>query len=246
MKTLYLHCSMVHEGPLVLVNASHPLKHLRHGILTAADYRYPSVLINIEAAKQLQACLTAVGASDEIVPVSGFRSMAEQEKIWADTLLESGEDFTKKYVAIPGCSEHQSGLAIDLGRAGENIDFICPELPYDGIFGKFRERIAEYGFIERYQEGKEGITEISPEPWHFRYVGVPHAALIHEYGLCLEEYRAMIYQKPRRLRLADDQLVNISHVSSKGEWTALEEPQGRYEISGDNVDGFIVTVWESE
>ena len=95
---------------------------------------------------------------------------------------------TRKFVAYPGCSEHQTGLAIDLGANLPEIDFICPEFPDTGIFGKFREKAADFGFIERYPKGKEAVTGIGAEPWHFRYVGVPHAAVMKAGGLVLEEY----------------------------------------------------------
>ena len=97
----------------------------------------------------------------------------EQQRIWDDSMAEHGETFTRQYVALPGCSEHQTGLAIDLGKAAGYIDFIRPAFPYDGVCGRFRRLAARYGFIERYQRGKEEVTGISAEPWHFRYVGRP-------------------------------------------------------------------------
>ena len=109
-------------------------------------------------------------------------------------MAEHGETFTRQYVALPGCSEHQTGLAIDLGKAAGYIDFIRPAFPYDGVCGRFRRLAARYGFIERYQRGKEEVTGISAEPWHFRYVGAPHAQLMETNGLCLEEYRDFLRQ----------------------------------------------------
>lgn len=120
--------------------------------------------------------------------------MEEQQSIFDSSLLENGEEFTRKFVALPGCSEHQTGLAIDLGLKQEEVDFICPEFPYTGICQKFRERAAAYGFIERYQKEKERITGISQEPWHFRYVGCPHAKIMEKYHLCLEEYSELLEQ----------------------------------------------------
>ena len=61
---------------------------------------------------------------------------------------------------------------------------------WDGIFGRFRRMAPEYGWILRYPAGKEAITRISSEPWHFRYVGTPHARILSEQGLVLEEYLA--------------------------------------------------------
>ena len=80
------------------------------------------------------------------------------------------------------CSEHQTGLAIDLGLASEEIDVIRPNFPYSGVCAAFRKQAADYGFILRYPAGKEAVTGIAYEPWHFRYVGVPHARFMLNRG----------------------------------------------------------------
>ena len=133
-------------------------------------------------------CIRAGGGEGQIVPVSGWRSREEQQRIWDDTLAKEGEAFTRQYVACPGCSEHQTGLAIDLGLAAPHIDFIRPDFPDTGVCRAFREQAGKYGFILRYPAGKEHITGIAHEPWHFRYVGTPHSAIMTRLGLTLEEY----------------------------------------------------------
>lgn len=90
--------------------------------------------------------------------------------------------------ALPACSEHETGLAIDLAANAQDIDFICPEFPRSGICQKFREAAPYYGFVERYAKEKEPVTGISGEPWHFRYVGTPHSEIMARKGMCLEEY----------------------------------------------------------
>lgn len=146
------------------------------------------VKLRREAAEQLERLIDDIGGREEIVLVSGFRSAAEQREIWENSIAENGLLFTEKYVAMPAHSEHHTGLAIDLGKRRENIDFIRPEFPYSGVCGEFRRKAAEYGFILRYPKGKEYITKIAYEPWHFRYVGTPHAEIIERGGLVLEEY----------------------------------------------------------
>ena len=94
------------SGPLVLVNRQHPLAEEPRQLLTAADERYPNILLERQAARLLAACIQAAGGAREIVPVSGWRSQAEQQAIWEDTLQRRGEAFTRQYVAVPGCSEH--------------------------------------------------------------------------------------------------------------------------------------------
>ena len=103
-------------------------------------------------------------------------------------------------MALPGCSEHQTGLAIDLGKAAGYIDFIRPAFPYDGVCGRFRRLAARYGFIERYQRGKEEVTGISAEPWHFRYVGAPHAQLMESCPAYQEIARSQLSNKELDLK----------------------------------------------
>lgn len=85
-------------------------------------------------------------------------------------------------MAFPDHSEHQTGLAIDLAEDRPDIDFIRPQFPYEGICRKFRERAAEFGFVERYKSEKQKITGIGAEPWHFRYVGRPMQRLWKRQG----------------------------------------------------------------
>ena len=119
MRTVRLPREKSRTGPLVLVNRQHPLQPGGPVDLTAVDSRHPDILLDRRAAQLLAACVRKAGGGAEIVPVSGWRSQAEQQRIWDDTLAESGADFTQKYVALPGCSEHQTGLAIDLGKAAD-------------------------------------------------------------------------------------------------------------------------------
>ena len=158
----------LYRGSLVLVNAGHPLRHENNRIekLTPVDARFPDILLRTDAADALKMILKKIGAGSSIVPVSGCRSAEEQTAIYNNSLRENGKEFTKKYVAMPGRSEHQTGLAIDLGLNKKKIDFIRPDFPYDGICGEFRKAAPDYGFIERYAGEKEEITGIAHEPWH--------------------------------------------------------------------------------
>ena len=243
MRTVRLPRERVFTGPLLLVNRAHPLQSAAPGRLVPVDSRRPDILLEYRTAQLLRACLQRADSGGGIVPVSGWRSQAEQQRIWDDAMADSGEDFTRKYVAVPGCSEHQTGLAIDLGKAAEHIDFIRPDFPYDGACGAFRRLAPGYGFIQRYQQGKEDLTGIAPEPWHFRYVGVPHAQLMAEHGLCLEEYRDFLRQGPKSCRLPNGRTARVFCVPCAGEVTEVRLPEGCCQVSGDNVDGFIVTVW---
>lgn len=243
--------SYIHIGNLVLVNKKNPInkpESLTIRNLKTVNSHYQKILLDKTAAIMLRKLIQACDGENEIVPVSGFRPLSEQIAIYNDSLNENGEDFTNKYVALPNHSEHQTGLAIDVAKNESDIDFICPSFPYEGICQDFREKAAQYGFIQRYPKGKEAITGISHEPWHFRYVGNPHSQIISDNNFTLEEYIEYLKQFP----------YEGMHLQVKNQgWTAeifyvnaLEEAKTvyltenlLYDVSGNNIDGFIVTVW---
>lgn len=245
MRTLVLHREETAQGPLILVNAAHPLAPGYLPELTAADCRFPGIQLERQAAHLLTACVQAAGGQGAIVPVSGWRSRAEQQSIWDGAWAGEGEAFTRRYVALPGCSEHETGLAIDLGKRAERVDFLCPDFPDEGACGALRRLAARYGFIQRYRREKEALTGIGAEPWHFRYVGVPHAALMEERGLCLEEYGGFLRTGPKRRVLSNGRRVEVFWLACPGESVEVELPEGCCQISGDNDGGFILTVWEA-
>ena len=177
------------HGNLILVNARFPfVKHSDFKNMVPVMEGIPEIEMEETAVNLLLRLLEHICCKDEITVVSGFRTQEEQETIWNDTVNEKGLEFSRKFVAAPGCSEHQTGLAIDLAENKKPIDFICPSFPHSGIFQKFREDAPRYGFIERYPAGKELVTGIGAEPWHFRYVGYPHSIIMTNMHLVLEEY----------------------------------------------------------
>ena len=179
---------------LQFVSPDHPVELIPtdHDLIPAFK-EFPDILMERYAAFALQALISKLHAHGKIVPVSGFRTQQEQQKIWDDTIKQEGLVYTQKYVAIPGCSEHQTGLAIDLALNKEKIDFICPSFPNEGICHQFQQLAPSYGFILRYPKGKEQITKIAWEPWHFRYVGTPHSQIISAHNLTFEEYLLNTY-----------------------------------------------------
>ena len=238
----------VHAGPLILVNRRFPFDE-RAGLPPLAPVRkeFPQVLLAREAAERLDRLMDELDGWSSIVPVSGWRSRGEQEEIYAQSLRDNGPEFTAQYVALPGHSEHQTGLAIDLGLNGPELDELCPDFPYEGICQKFRLRAAAYGFVERYPAGKEAVTGISHEPWHFRYVGEPHAQIMAERGLTLEEYHELLKgcplgEAPLRRRVGAREYA-ISYAGAAGKGQKLREREG-LSLSGDNESGLIVTAWK--
>lgn len=248
MKKVIVPKEKIHVGMLQLVNALHPLECENEEELVSVNPKFPNVLINCKVAKALRLVLKTISSGNEIVPVSGYRSFEEQTEIYNDSLKENGEAFTRKFVALPGRSEHQTGLAIDLALNKEEIDFICPDFPYEGICEVFRQTAYDYGFIERYPKGKENITGISHEPWHFRFVGYPHSKIIKQKGVTFEEYITLIksFNNNYKMYFTDDsgREFSIYYVPACNDKTEIQiQEDCSYEISGNNIDGFIVTVW---
>lgn len=173
---------------LLLVSKDHPCPADLNPDLVPVHPDWPDILLEKEAADALNRLMDVIDGWKSIVPVSGWRSQEEQQAIWDDSVQENGLEFTRQYVAAPGCSEHQTGLAIDLGEKRPDVDFLCPEFPYTGICQKFRTLAPAFGFIERYPKGKETVTGISHEPWHFRYTGIEAARAMTAKSLCLEEF----------------------------------------------------------
>lgn len=127
----------------------------------------------------------------EIYPVvgEGYRTHEKQQEIMEDKRAfeneghsrNKAEEMAREWVAIPGTSEHELGLAVDINADKEKSD---NQEVYDWLY----RNAYKYGFILRYPFGKTKITGIDYEPWHYRYVGREYAEEIMNSGLCLEEW----------------------------------------------------------
>ena len=146
-------------------------------------------LLAVSAAKGVEA-LFARGKEEGIYlcGVSGYRSYERQEELYQKKLREQPKENegSVHWIAPPGASEHQIGLALDI---------VCNDyMSLDEGFGDTKAgkwlatNSCRFGFILRYPEGKENITGIEYEPWHFRYVGKAAATVIMEQGISLEEF----------------------------------------------------------
>lgn len=131
------------------------------------------------ALEKLQIGAQNAGFSMPII--SGFRSYETQSRLYNNYVARDGEAKANTYSAKPGQSEHQTGLAFDVGALDDNYG--------NTAAGRWlSENAHKYGFIIRYMKGKENITGYQYEPWHIRYVGETVAADIYSKGLTLEEY----------------------------------------------------------
>jgi D-alanyl-D-alanine carboxypeptidase len=162
---------------------------------------------------------------------SGFRDYETQRQTYNGIS-------DKSLVLPPNHSEHQLGLAVDILAMGVT----------QAEFGASREgswlaaNAWRYGLLLRYTDEKRHITGIACEPWHFRYVGQPHAWFMRENNLCFEEYIAFL----------QDSGAYEAELSGKAYYVSYQMPQNnmlyvpenlRYNVSSDNTGGYIVTAW---
>lgn len=136
-----------------------------------------------EAAEALRK-LVEGAAEDGIIlkGLSGYRSYETQRTLYNYNVEVNGKEYADNYVAPPGGSEHQLGEAMDLGTQWGWITEGCPEAQWMAM------NAYRYGFIVRYESGKEDITGYNYEPWHIRYVGKQLAEELYNNNITLEEY----------------------------------------------------------
>lgn len=252
--------SDIYRGHLVLVNRTYAWRQMEDLIelhamknVSVYDTNLETMRLEKTCLEQLTALLEACDGKQDILIVSGYRSHEEQTELYETTLREHGAAFTSSYVARPGSSEHQTGLAVDVGLRTDEIDYICPTFPDSGVCQSFRQLAAEYGFIQRYKETKEAITNIAAEPWHFRYVGYPHSAIMEERNWCLEEYMEKIKQyhvhhEHVYVEAKDGRgTIEIYYVPIPQDMVRIKIPNGEsYSVSGNNHDGCIITVYHGQ
>ena len=128
-----------------------------------------------------------------IVLDSVYRSVKEQQNLWDRWSKdpEKGIEYAKKYAAVPGYSEHHTGLAVDIviKKDGKLIEENEDMIEEREIFKKIHKKLSKYGFILRYLEGRDDITGYTYEPWHLRYVGSKKIAKeIMDKDITFEEY----------------------------------------------------------
>ncbi len=147
--------------------------------------------IDIRIYPELQAMFDAARADGlDLFVREGYRTTEEQQEIMDEKIEEylgggysklEAKRLAREYVAVPGTSEHQLGISVDI-----NADI--SQCSSDAVYAWLDENAYLYGFIKRYPPDKVHITGIGHEPWHYRYVGKEAAKELKENSLCLEEY----------------------------------------------------------
>lgn len=176
------------DWELLLVNRENVLGELYPDLAAVGP-----VYVDSRIAEATLQFLTAAQAIDlNMHLISGYRSVADQEVIYNSYVqqemmvqglsYEVAVQVVQTYSQPAGASEHQTGLAIDLS----NVDALNQADP--AVMQRVQELAPDYGFVLRFPEGKEQVTGIGYEDWHFRYVGVESAKYMTEKQLTLEEY----------------------------------------------------------
>jgi len=154
----------------------------------APDREKSSRFMRAEASEAFNSLVEAA-AKDEVIlrMTTAYRSYNFQKTLYDSYVEKEGQEAADRFSAKPGCSEHQTGLAVDVSSPSVNYELTDQ-------FGETREgkwlseNAYRYGFIIRFPKGKEDITGYQYEPWHIRYVGLEAAKEIHDQGLTLEEF----------------------------------------------------------
>lgn len=202
---------------------------------TAVAVRTDSISLRPESLAAAASFLnegTAAGMGPFYVS-SGYRSAEYQQQLW-----EKAED--RSFVQTAGHSEHQTGLAVDVG---------AKKIPWAQLgetpSGQWLvENAANFGFILRYPPEKSDITGISSEPWHFRYVGQPHATYMSQHGLTLEEYLAEVAETGGYQMQVDGVTYTVTYREPTHSEKLRVPKLGEYTVSSTNTDAYLITSWE--
>lgn len=158
---------------------------------------------------------------------SGYRSEDDQNRLYE----EKGADY-----ALPaGYSEHNLGLSLDIGSSEKAMD--------QADEGKWlKKNASKYGFVLRYPKDKSDITGIQYEPWHYRYVGLPHSVIMQEKNLTLEQYLDFLRTQKTYTTTINHKEYEISYYPIVKNTMILVPTDRHYEVSGNNMDSVIMTL----
>ena len=178
----------------VLVNKHRQLsKNYKPNDLVKINSKYATDKKQVAARVAVNAFIDMYNAASKdgygLVINSSYRSYNDQEKICDQYRQLYGDAYVSKYVALPGFSEHQTGLSFDIGSTNSKTFASSKEYSW------MQDNAYKYGFIQRFPKAYESVTGFRAEPWHYRYVGKKIAKYIHDEKITYEEYYAMFLDK---------------------------------------------------
>ena len=231
--------NIVDTGYLALINRQHPVAiEPSNSLLVAAWPTVPVSFTNgmylhptaLQAVANMMNTAQTQGIGSLFVS-SGFRGLNMQA-----TLYDNGAN--SNFALPPGHSEHHTGLAIDILVSGVSQAQMSNSAGGRWLAGNSYR----YGLILRYPQGTTHITGIDYEPWHFRYVGKPHAYFMMRNNLVLEEYIELLQKTGGVSFEMKGTTYNILHQSPSDDMIYLPTDL-EFTVSADNTGGFIVTAW---
>ena len=246
-KEITLSSNAISKGHLILVNKEHEyrfpagdpeLKYIheeRNSSYSVSDLDVQLEAETLEHLNQMMMDYAEETGFDGMEVFSGYRTRADQN----DRYENGTSDFKGGY------SDYHTGRSFNLKiKFGDGTSDYYNAEKYPA-YSWISEHAAEYGFVVRYPEGKDNLTGDDSRTYTFRYVGIPHAVYMTEHDLCLEEYLTELQNytqdKPLTVETADGSYAvyyaaldgNSAHVTVSGD---------DYTVSGDNADGFVITV----
>lgn len=181
------------EWYLLLANVDNPLP---EDFTVETEVVQNSYEMDVRVAQTMRQMIDDAAADGvDLLVCSAYRSIEKQQGLFDDQMQiylnqgmseQEAYDLTASAIAVPGTSEHHTGLAADIVTPTHQT--LDPEFADTDAGQWLQEHAWEYGFVLRYPEDKQEITKIIYESWHYRFVGRTHAKLMKESGLCLEEY----------------------------------------------------------
>lgn len=244
----------IHSGYLTVVNSNYACKFPDEDNLVSIFERQTShyfvggvnLLVDptiMEPLNDMMEDFYSVTGNDTLNIVSSYRTQQEQQELYDESLAEHGQEHTTQFQAVPGYSEHHTGLVIDLGIYFKE-DGTTEWFDGTGDTKWILDNSWEYGFVQRYETSKQDITGIANEPWHFRYVGLPHSCYMYEHDLCLEEYIDLLRSYPYNgQHLTFDCKGDTYEVYyCAGDSYYVPEGVTNFSVSGNNIDGFIISM----
>lgn len=223
---------VISSGHLILVNRDIPLQQdptnlgqipydLAENVKVNSNF-----LLENEAIAPLKAMFEAAqnDGIHHFIINSAYRSGSLQQQLYE----ENGDAY-----ALPsGYSEHQTGLSLDIGSTAGKM-----ENAEEGAW--LAKHAPDYGFILRYPQNKVDVTVISYEPWHFRYVGLPHSVIMQEKDFVLEEYLTYVKKQKSYTKKVNGTNYFVQYTEKASKFDIPNSAD--YEISGDNQSGYIIT-----
>lgn len=242
----------ISNGFLVLVNADTYYETPDNlGLVSIADVKTASYRVNGENQRLRGTIITHLNdmmdaftnetGRDYMYIISAYRNHNAQRAELNTYINLYGETAALLYSKMPGYSEHHTGLAFDMATYADGVQYPFEHFGYTSWYVR---NAYKYGFILRYPDGKTNITGTVYEPWHYRYVGLPHSYIMDRRDWVLEEY----VEKIKDYTLEEPLTANYNGTDYEVYYTSSTEivvpAQASYDISGNNVDGFIVTIFD--